>query len=38
MEVPCCGSIVNAIKRAILASEIIVPYEEIVVGIDGDLN
>jgi Pyruvate/2-oxoacid:ferredoxin oxidoreductase delta subunit len=38
MEVPCCGGIVSAVKRAMLASETIVPYEEIVVGINGEVN
>ena len=35
MEVPCCGGIVGAVKRAILASGRIVPYAEVVIGIDG---
>lgn len=35
MEVPCCGGIVRAVKEAMLKSETIVPYKEIVIGIDG---
>jgi hypothetical protein len=38
MEVPCCGGIVSAVKRAMLASGKIVPYAEVVVGIDGSLQ
>jgi len=38
MEVPCCGGIVSAVKRAMLASGKIVPYDEIVVGIDGNIH
>ena len=38
MEVPCCGGIVSAIKRAMLASETIVPYEEVVIGINGNIS
>jgi len=35
MEVPCCGGIVSAVKRAMLSSGTIVPYDEVVIGIDG---
>lgn len=35
MEVPCCSGIVGAVKRAMLNSGKIVPYNEIVIGIDG---
>lgn len=38
MEVPCCGGIVSAVKRAMLASGTIVPYDEVVIGIDGNLR
>jgi len=38
MEVPCCGGIVSAVKRAILTSAKIVPYDEFVVGMDGSLH
>jgi ferredoxin len=35
MEVPCCGGIVQSVRRAMLASSTIVPYQEVVIGIDG---
>jgi len=38
MEVPCCGGMVNAVKRAMLSSGKIVPYDEIVIGIDGAIR
>ncbi|RAV05642.1 ATP-binding protein [Paenibacillus sp. YN15] len=37
MSVPCCGGIVQAVKQAMLASQTIVPYREVTVGIDGQL-
>lgn len=37
MSVPCCGGIVQAVKHAMLASQTIVPYREVIVGIDGQL-
>ena len=37
MEVPCCGGIVQAVKRAMLASGTIVPYSEVVIGIHGEI-
>lgn len=38
MEVPCCGGIITSVKRAILNSKKIVPYEEIVIGINGEIK
>jgi Fe-S-cluster-containing hydrogenase component 2 len=35
MEVPCCGGIIRSVKNAILRSGNIVPYSEVVIGIDG---
>lgn len=35
MEVPCCGGIVTAVKQAMLNSGVIVPYNEVTIGIDG---
>jgi ferredoxin len=35
MEVPCCGGIVAAIKNAMLKSQIIIPYREVVISTDG---
>ncbi|MGE4282081.1 MAG: ATP-binding protein [Clostridia bacterium] len=37
MEVPCCGGIVQAVKTAMLHSETIVPYREVVIGVEGDI-
>lgn len=38
MEVPCCSGIVGAVKRAMLASGTIVPYQEVVIKIDGTIQ
>lgn len=38
MEVPCCGGIVHAVKTAMLNSKTIVPYREVVIGIDGTIK
>lgn len=38
MEVPCCGGIVQAVRKAMLVSETIVPYREVVVGMDGSIR
>ena len=38
MEVPCCGGIFKAVKTAMLNSKKIVPYKELVVGIDGEVK
>lgn len=38
MEVPCCGGIVNAVKEAMLRSQKIVPYREVVIGLDGSIR
>jgi ferredoxin len=37
MEVPCCAGIVQSIRRAMLASSTIVPYQEVIVRIDGQV-
>lgn len=37
MEVPCCSGIVNAVKKAMLNAQIIVPYKEVTVATDGSL-
>ncbi|MBC2581849.1 ATP-binding protein [Clostridium sp. DJ247] len=37
MEVPCCAGIVNAVKKAMLKSEIIVPYKEVTISTDGNI-
>ncbi|HPH95457.1 MAG TPA: 4Fe-4S binding protein [Anaerolineaceae bacterium] len=38
MEVPCCGGIVQAVKNAMLSSGTIVPYNEVVINIDGSVK
>lgn len=35
MEVPCCGGIVQAVKGAMLANSLILPYREVVISVDG---
>ncbi|MZP30477.1 ferredoxin [Heliobacterium undosum] len=35
MEVPCCGGIVNAVKKALAASGKIIPWQIVVIGTDG---
>jgi Fe-S-cluster-containing hydrogenase component 2 len=37
MEVPCCGGIVQAVKQAMLANGLILPYREVVVSVDGKI-
>lgn len=37
MEVPCCSGIVGAVKNAMLASQIIVPYREVTIGTNGEI-
>lgn len=38
MEVPCCGGLVQAVREAMLDSRTIVPYREVIVGIEGDMR
>ena len=38
MEVPCCGGIVNAVKQAMLKSETIVPFNEVIISTDGRIR
>lgn len=35
MEVPCCGGIVSAVKRALVASGKVIPWQIITIGTDG---
>ena len=37
MEVPCCSGIVNAVKTAILRSQNIVQYKEVIISTEGDI-
>jgi NAD-dependent dihydropyrimidine dehydrogenase PreA subunit len=38
MEVPCCGGLVEAVKRALTASGRIVPWQVVTIGTDGALQ
>lgn len=38
MEVPCCGGLFSAVKTAMLKSETIVPYKEVIIGINGEIK
>ncbi|MCG8500671.1 MAG: 4Fe-4S dicluster domain-containing protein [Firmicutes bacterium] len=38
MEVPCCSGIIRSVKTAMLQSQTIVPYREVVVSIEGDIR
>ncbi len=38
MEVPCCNGITHAAKQAMLSSQCIVPYREVVIGTNGDIR
>ena len=37
MEVPCCGGIIRAVKEAMLRTETIVPYNEVVISTEGHI-
>lgn len=37
MEVPCCGGIVQAVKKSMLANSLILPYHEVVISVDGQI-
>ncbi|MFL0196583.1 ATP-binding protein [Clostridium sp. WILCCON 0269] len=37
MEVPCCGGIVNAVKNAMLKTQTILPYREVIISTEGDI-
>lgn len=37
MEVPCCAGIVKAVKGAMLAAQVIVPYNEITITTEGNI-
>lgn len=38
MEVPCCGGIVAAAKKALLDSKTIVQYNEVIIGVNGEIQ
>ncbi|GAG05488.1 unnamed protein product, partial [marine sediment metagenome] len=35
---PCCGGLFQAVKTAMLKSGTIVPYKEVVIGINGEIK
>ena len=35
MEVPCCGGIENAVKRALKASGKVIPWNVVIISTDG---
>lgn len=37
MQVPCCGGIVKAVKTAMLETQVIVPYNEVIITPDGSI-
>ena len=37
MEVPCCGGIENAVKRALMASGKFIPWQVITISTDGKI-
>ncbi len=37
MEVPCCGGLAHIVKQAVQASGKDIPYEEVIIGIKGDI-
>lgn len=37
MEVPCCGGLVEAVKKALLTSSNMVPWNVVTIGIDGNI-
>lgn len=38
MEVPCCSGIARIVKDAMLTAQVIVPYNEVTITIDGDIK
>ncbi len=37
MEVPCCSGIVNAVKNAMLKTQTILPYREVIISTEGNI-
>ena len=37
MEVPCCGGIEDAVKRALMASGKFLPWQVVTVAVDGEI-
>ena len=38
MSVPCCGGIVNTVRQAMLKAQVIVPYQEVTITTDGQIQ
>jgi hypothetical protein len=38
MEVPCCGGLVNAVKKALFQSEKLIPWQIVTIGTDGAIE
>ena len=38
MEVPCCAGIVSSVKKAMLQSETIIPYNEVTISLAGEIK
>lgn len=38
MEVPCCSGIVAATKQAMLDGQVILPYNEVIIGVNGEIQ
>ncbi|MHC1684490.1 MAG: ATP-binding protein [Clostridiaceae bacterium] len=38
MEVPCCGGIVAATKKALLDAKTIIQYNEVIIGVNGEIQ
>jgi len=38
MEVPCCSGIVRSVKRAMLDAEMIIPYNEVTITLEGEIK
>jgi hypothetical protein len=37
MEVPCCGGIVNAVKKALMNCGKLIPWSEVTIGTNGEI-
>jgi hypothetical protein len=37
MEVPCCGGIVNAVKKALIDSGKFIPWQVVTISTDGEI-
>mgnify|MGYP000981591334 FL=1 len=37
MQVPCCGGIENAVKKALINSKKMIPWQVVIISIDGQI-